>query len=204
MKITIVRRISQIFFFVLFVWFCIASTFGQSFWQLRNWPVNWFLQLDPLVGLGTILTTRTLYSGLLWAIATVALTLLLGRFFCGWLCPFGAMHHFIGYLGSLGRSAKEKNHREPIHGQSEDKILHTSYPACPGGRRIAGEHRGFFRAEPARHCRDPMHSGNCRGSFAKGRSSDQTDRRCFLWTCGILGCRRLFSQSLTEPFPLRS
>ena len=108
MRITIVRRISQIFFFVLFVWFCIASTFGQSFWQLRNWPVNWFFQLDPLVGLGTILTTRTLYSGLLWAVATVALTLLLGRFFCGWLCPFGAMHHFIGYLGSLGRSAREK------------------------------------------------------------------------------------------------
>lgn len=108
MRITTVRRISQIFFFLLFVWFCIVSTFGQSFWQLRNWPVNWFLQLDPLVGLGTILTTRTLYSGLLWAIATVALTLLLGRFFCGWLCPFGAMHHFIGYLGSLGRSTREK------------------------------------------------------------------------------------------------
>src|SRR5208337_3342743 len=42
------------------------------------------------------------------AIATVALTLLLGRFFCGWLCPFGTMHHFIGYLGSLGRSVREK------------------------------------------------------------------------------------------------
>ncbi len=108
MRITIVRRISQIFFFVLFGWFCIASTFGQSFWQLRNWPVNWFLQLDPLVGLGTILTTHTLYSGLLWGVATVALTLLLGRFFCGWLCPFGAIHHFIGYLGSIGRSAREK------------------------------------------------------------------------------------------------
>ncbi len=76
--------------------------------QLRGWPVNWFLQLDPLVALGTILTTHTLYAGLLWAIATVILTIILGRFFCGWLCPFGALHHFIGYLGSLGRSTKEK------------------------------------------------------------------------------------------------
>jgi polyferredoxin/ferredoxin len=108
MRITIVRRISQIFFFVLFIWFCIAATFGQSFWQLRGWPVNWFLQLDPLVALGTILTTGALYSGLLWAMATVVLTVLLGRFFCGWLCPFGAMHHFIGYLGSRRRSIKEK------------------------------------------------------------------------------------------------
>jgi len=108
MKITVVRRISQIFFFILFVWFCVASTFGQSFWQLRGWPVNWFLQLDPLVALGTILTTGALYYGLLWALATVALTVLLGRFFCGWLCPFGSMHHFISYLGSRRRSIKEK------------------------------------------------------------------------------------------------
>ncbi len=108
MRITTVRRITQVFFFVLFIWFCIASTLGQSFWQLRGWPVNWFLQLDPLVALGTILTTGTLYSGLLWAVATVVLTVVLGRFFCGWLCPFGAMHHFIGYLGSRGRSVKQK------------------------------------------------------------------------------------------------
>jgi polyferredoxin/Pyruvate/2-oxoacid:ferredoxin oxidoreductase delta subunit len=108
MRITTVRRITQVFFFVLFIWFCIASTFGQSFWQLRGWPVNWFLQLDPLVALGTILTTGSVYSGLLWAIATIMLTVVLGRFFCGWLCPFGTMHHFIGYLGSRGRSVKEK------------------------------------------------------------------------------------------------
>lgn len=108
MRITTVRRITQIFFFVLFIWFCIASTFGQSFWQLRGWPVNWFLDLDPLVALGTILTTRALYAGLLWAIATVLLTVVLGRFFCGWLCPFGAMHHLIGYLDSRGRSIRER------------------------------------------------------------------------------------------------
>jgi len=108
MKITLIRRISQIFFFALFIWFCIAATFGQSFWQLRGWPVNWFLQLDPLVALGNVLTTRSLYSGLIWAVATVALTLILGRFFCGWVCPFGSLHHFIGYLGSLGRRAPDR------------------------------------------------------------------------------------------------
>jgi polyferredoxin/ferredoxin len=108
MKITIVRRISQIFFFALFLWFCIVSTFGQEFWQLRGWPVNWFLQLDPLVALGNLLTTRSLYSGLIWALATIAVTAVLGRFFCGWLCPFGSIHHFMGYLGARGRSARER------------------------------------------------------------------------------------------------
>ncbi|HYA40343.1 MAG TPA: 4Fe-4S binding protein [Syntrophobacteraceae bacterium] len=109
MRITIVRRISQIFFFALFIWFCIASTFGQSFWELRGWPVNWFLQLDPLAALGTVLTTGALYSGLVWAMATVVLTVLLGRFFCGWLCPFGSMHHFLAYLGSRARTIRQKS-----------------------------------------------------------------------------------------------
>ncbi len=108
MRITIVRRITQIFFFALFLWFCICATTGQAFFRLRGCPVNWFLQLDPLVALGTILTTRTLYAGLLWAVATVGLTAVLGRFFCGWVCPFGALHQFIGWIGARGRSVKEK------------------------------------------------------------------------------------------------
>jgi polyferredoxin len=99
MNIITVRRISQIFFFVLFLWFCVVATFGENWWQLRGWPVNWILQLDPLVALGTLLTTRTLYAGLAWALLTVVLTILLGRFFCGWLCPFGTIHQFFGWMG---------------------------------------------------------------------------------------------------------
>jgi len=99
MNSVFVRRIAQIFFFVLFAWFCVVTTLGDHWWQLRGWPINWLLQLDPLVALGTLLTTRTVYAGLLWALLTVTLTILLGRFFCGWVCPFGALHQFIGWLG---------------------------------------------------------------------------------------------------------
>jgi hypothetical protein len=102
------RRICQIFFFILFFWFCLATTLGEHWWQLRGWPVNWILQLDPLVGLGTLLTTRTHYAGLLWGLATVILTILLGRFFCGWLCPFGSLHQFVGFLAKRKKSLKTK------------------------------------------------------------------------------------------------
>jgi ferredoxin len=108
MKIVTVRRISQIFFFTLFVWFCIVSTVGEAFWQIRNWPVNWFLQLDPLVSIGTILTTHTMYWTLLWSLAVIVLTIILGRVFCGWVCPFGALHQFIGFLGNRKKSAAQK------------------------------------------------------------------------------------------------
>jgi len=99
MNIITTRRISQVFFFGLFVWFCIVATLGTRWWQLRGWPVNWFLQLDPLVGLGVMLATHTLYAGLLWGVATIVLTLFLGRFFCGWVCPMGALQQFVGFWG---------------------------------------------------------------------------------------------------------
>ena len=109
MNIVIVRRIAQIFFFVLFLWLCVVSTVGDHWFQLRGWPVDWLLQLDPLVALGTLLTTKTLYAGLLWALLTVSLTILFGRFFCGWICPFGTLHQFVGWLGR-----RRKKHAERV------------------------------------------------------------------------------------------
>jgi polyferredoxin len=105
MRIVSARRISQIFFFLLFLWFCVVSTLGERWWQLRGWPVNWLIQMDPLVGLGTLLATGTLYAGLLWGLLTVILTILLGRFFCGWICPFGALHQAVGWLANRRRNA---------------------------------------------------------------------------------------------------
>ena len=92
----------------MFVWFCIVSTVGEKWSQLRGWPVNWFLQLDPLVAIGTILTTHTFYWPLLWALATVILTIIFGRFFCSWVCPFGALHHFVGFLSSRKKTTSQK------------------------------------------------------------------------------------------------
>jgi polyferredoxin/NAD-dependent dihydropyrimidine dehydrogenase PreA subunit len=108
MKITTVRRVSQLFFFALFLWFCIVTTVGEKFWQIKNWPVNWFLQLDPLVAIGTILSTQTLYWPLLWALVTVVITIIFGRFFCSWVCPFGSIHHFVGYLANRRRKIAER------------------------------------------------------------------------------------------------
>ena len=108
MSIVTARRISQTFFLLLFLWFCIVSSFGAEWWQLRGWPVNWFLQLDPLVALGTMLTTGTLYAGLAWGLVTIMLTMLLGRFFCGWVCPFGTLHHLTGCFGKRAKSASAR------------------------------------------------------------------------------------------------
>ena len=102
MRIITVRRISQVFFFVLFLWFCFTANLGTAWWQLRGWPINWILELDPLTAFATLLTTGTLFGNLLWALVTVILTVFLGRFFCGFACPLGTINQFIGWLGGRG------------------------------------------------------------------------------------------------------
>ncbi|MDY6933721.1 MAG: 4Fe-4S binding protein [Spirochaetota bacterium] len=108
MKLITVRRISQSFFFLLFLWFCIVSTVGEKFWQIRGWPIEWLLQLDPLVALGTILSTHKLYWPLLWSLGIIVLTIIFGRFFCGWICPFGSIHQSIGYLCNRNAPTSER------------------------------------------------------------------------------------------------
>jgi polyferredoxin len=108
MRIVQARRTSQIFFFAIFVWFCVVSTVGDRLWQIRGWPVRWFLWLDPLVALSTALSTHTLYRPLLWALPVVVLTIMFGRFFCGWVCPFGSLHQFVGYLANRRKSTAER------------------------------------------------------------------------------------------------
>jgi len=138
MTIVTVRRISQALFLGLFLWFCIVSSLGREWWQLRGWPVNWLLQIDPLIALGTMLTTRVLYSGLLWAMVMVVLTILLGRFFCGWVCPFGSLHHFIGFLGRRRRPAHDRITLNQYHpGQCIKYYLLIFLLAAAAGSSIA-------------------------------------------------------------------
>ncbi len=54
------------------------------------------------------MTTHTLYWPLLWALVTVILTIIFGRFFCSWVCPFGTIHHFVGFLGKRNKTTAQK------------------------------------------------------------------------------------------------
>ena len=92
MKLAQARRISQIVFLALFLCLLFQTEFRGSFHTFQGdprlpYPVRWFLELDPLIALGSALATHALYRGLLWSLAILIPTLFLGRFFCGWICP---------------------------------------------------------------------------------------------------------------------
>ncbi|MGA2034188.1 MAG: 4Fe-4S dicluster domain-containing protein [Thermoguttaceae bacterium] len=63
-------------------------------------PVSPWLQalflIDPLVLLLTWLAAHAVPVALLASLATVFLTMLLGRVFCGWFCPLGTVHAIAG------------------------------------------------------------------------------------------------------------
>jgi polyferredoxin len=99
------RLASQIVFFALFVFLLIRTEFPGAIRSAAldvriPWPVGWFLEADPLVALATALSTATLYRNLLWALPFLLLAILVGRAFCGWMCPLGSLHHFVSSLKS--------------------------------------------------------------------------------------------------------
>ena len=60
--------------------------------------VKLFFQLDPLAALITWLASHAIAAGMLLSVATLAVTLIFGRWFCGWICPFGTLHNLFTSL----------------------------------------------------------------------------------------------------------
>jgi polyferredoxin len=94
MRITRVRVLSQTFFFALFLFFVVITDLRY----LKGYPVSLFLELDPLVGVATAITTGTVYKALILGLILLLPTLLLGRFFCNWICPYGTLHQLTNFL----------------------------------------------------------------------------------------------------------
>ena len=93
-RITRIRVASQAFFFSLFVFLLWCTWFSR----LRGYPVSLFLEVDPLVGVATALSNHTVYRWLWRGLVVLVPTLLLGRAFCNWMCPYGTLHQFVGWL----------------------------------------------------------------------------------------------------------
>ena len=110
LPITIVRVIVQTAFFAFFVLLVLLTTFTQleRFPGLRDLASK-YLEIDPLIALATALTTHTIYKGLLWSLTILIPTIFLGRFFCNWICPYGTLHQFVGWLG---RATRKRKHAE--------------------------------------------------------------------------------------------
>ena len=83
------------------------SAGGTSDIHLRA-PVRLFFEWDPLVAVTNALASHALYRGLLWCLVILVPTFLLGRFFCGWICPMGTLQHWVGNMPSEAKRGKQR------------------------------------------------------------------------------------------------
>ena len=82
-------RVCQLIFLLLFLILFLGTEYRGS--DTISAAVNSFFRADPLVLVSYLAANRSFSWLLLPALLTLIFTLLLGRFFCGWLCPLGTL-----------------------------------------------------------------------------------------------------------------
>ena len=107
-KLVLARRISQSFFFCLFLYILWSTTYPLK----GVFCPDIFFKIDPLIMVITSISERVALRGIVLSLSTVALTLILGRFFCGWVCPLGATIDAVGALKKKGLELNDVSNKK--------------------------------------------------------------------------------------------
>ena len=92
-----IRIATQVFFLFLFFFY---------FFSADKSSVGFFY-FDPLILFVNFLATGTILFFLLLSLLTIVLTLIFGRVFCGWVCPFGSINQFFTWIFKKKNRKKE-------------------------------------------------------------------------------------------------
>lgn len=107
------RRSSQVFFLALFVYIIWSTTY-----PLRGLlPPSTLFSVDPLVMIFTSVSERVILPGLALSLAMLAVTLVIGRFFCGWVCPMGTTIDMTGALRKGAGALTDRGNRQARPGK---------------------------------------------------------------------------------------
>ena len=83
--------------FLLFFFFLLLQTESKGNDEL-GYPVRLFLDFDPLIFFTTLLSAHAVAKAFAYSIITIIVTVLLGRLFCGWVCPLGTLNNLVGSI----------------------------------------------------------------------------------------------------------
>lgn len=88
-----VRKIVQILSLALYVYLLFAALQRRVAFPLADL----FFRLNPLAASAAMVASRAWIPRMALALATLALTLLLGRVWCGWICPLGTLLEWVRF-----------------------------------------------------------------------------------------------------------
>ncbi|MGE5842560.1 MAG: 4Fe-4S binding protein, partial [Deltaproteobacteria bacterium] len=100
------QRLLQLPLFLMFLLLLWLAAYPLPSWL----EVDVFLRLDPLISLGSMAAAREFIPRAAWAFVFLGMALLLGRVFCGYVCPMGATLDFGDWISrKRGRSRAENS-----------------------------------------------------------------------------------------------
>ena len=95
------RRCTQLLFLLLFLFLIFATRAitgadvdAKAAGEMP-YPVEAFLDIDPLLAAITVLTTGVVPGALIYSLVIFVTAVFLGRAFCGWVCPMGTLNHIV-------------------------------------------------------------------------------------------------------------
>jgi polyferredoxin len=109
MKIT-TARISQLVFLAAFLFLFVFTDYRGK--DEISVAVNSFFRADPLVSLSYFLATKSFTYLLIPGALMFIVSIVLGRFFCGWVCPLGAVIDLV--TSKIKKTAPIKFFKTPL------------------------------------------------------------------------------------------
>ncbi|MEF9438133.1 MAG: 4Fe-4S binding protein [Candidatus Mariimomonas ferrooxydans] len=100
------RRVTQGILLLLFL-FLFLQTESKGTDEL-GYPVKLFLEFNPLIFITTFFSAHAVQKAFYFSLIIIAATVILGRVFCGWVCPLGTLNNMTASIkkwrpGSGGR-----------------------------------------------------------------------------------------------------
>jgi len=83
----LIRQTSQTLFLLVFLYLLVVTVQGVT----GRLPNDLFFHLDPLVGVSSMLASRSWIAPMALGAITLVLALAVGRTWCGWICPMGTI-----------------------------------------------------------------------------------------------------------------
>ena len=79
----------QALFFLLFVFLFVNTDYTGS--DSIEYAVNLLFRIDPLLALATMAAVKSVIALMLPALLVIGISFIVGRSFCGWVCPLGGL-----------------------------------------------------------------------------------------------------------------
>lgn len=106
------RSVSQILFLIFFLYIFLSAIIDSGIYsdEIRlKGGIKYIFSIDPLLGITTLLANISIEKIFILSLLFVILTFLIGRFFCGWICPMGTINHIFSKISPF----KQFNNFDP-------------------------------------------------------------------------------------------